>query len=262
MEENKKVILFVAAFVVVIALGIAIYFLFIQDKSKKAAQVPVVAEETALSEKELAEKKKAPGLIQVNLDESDGIVRELAKKLSSHPMLASWLISKDLIRKFVSAVDNIAEGQSPRLHITFYKPAGKFQVYKKNNLSYIDPGSYARYNEAAEVFNSLNSEGTVMLYRQLKPVIQEAYRELGYPDKNFDKTLTKAIVEMLNVPVMKDILVEKKVVSYKMVDSKIEKLSDAQKHLLRMGPKNVQIIQSKLREMAGSLEIPEGQLPQ
>jgi len=66
--------------------------------------------------------------------------------------------------------------------------------------------------------------------------------------------LRKAMVELLEVPVIKENLkLEKKVVTYTMVDSDLESLSFAQKHLLRMGPDNVRVIQGQLRVLAVSL---------
>jgi hypothetical protein len=44
-------------------------------------------------------------------------------------------------------------------------------------------------------------------------------------------------------------------VSYKYDDPKLEALTLAQKQLLRMGPRNVRLIQAKLREMAPYLGI-------
>ena len=43
--------------------------------------------------------------------------REVANELSSHPRLTSWLATDELIRKLVAAIDNIAEGESPRPHL-------------------------------------------------------------------------------------------------------------------------------------------------
>ncbi len=85
---------------------------------------------------------------------------------------------------------------------------------------------------------------------------------MGYPEEDFDKTLDEAIVELLKVPVVKgEILLESKVISYAMADPKLEDLSEAQKHLLRMGPENVRKIQAKLREIGLALGIPENKLP-
>jgi hypothetical protein len=52
-----------------------------------------------------------------------------------------------------------------------------------------------------------------------------------------------------------DIPLRQKVISYAYVDEKLESLSPAQKHLLRMGPRNVRIIQAKLREIAALLNL-------
>ena len=46
-----------------------------------------------------------------------------------------------------------------------------------------------------------------------------------------------------------------------MVDTELEGLSQAQKHLLRMGPENILRINSKLRELAQALDIPSRKLP-
>jgi hypothetical protein len=48
---------------------------------------------------------------------------------------------------------------------------------------------------------------------------------------------------------------------YAYVYPRLEEMSGAQKHLLRMGPANVQVIQGKLREIAGYLGIPGAKLP-
>jgi hypothetical protein len=54
------------------------------------------------------------------LGASDALVRELVEALSSHPTLASWLVSDDLVRWFV--VVDVARGLSP----SFRVPDGDF----------------------------------------------------------------------------------------------------------------------------------------
>jgi len=46
--------------------------------------------------------------------------------------------------------------------------------------------------------------------------------------------------------------------SFAFADPRIESLSAAQKQFLRMGPRNVQTVQSKLREIAALLELHPG----
>ncbi len=258
MEEQKKVIIAGIVFVLLIVAAAIIYYFFIYSKPQETVETtPLSQEQPVVEEKVLPEEEEIEPL-DVDLDESDDVVRKLVGKLSSHPKLAMWLMSEELIKKFVASVDNIANGNSPGPHIDFFKPEGKFKVIQETGEYFIDPESYKRYDIVAEVFASLNSKGCVVLYKQLKPAIQEAYEELGYPDRDFDITLRKAIMELLKVPVVEEnVKLKKEVVTYVMVDSGLESLSSAQKNLLRMGPENVRVIQEKLQSMAMSLGFVE-----
>jgi len=264
MAEKVKVASIAITIIVLIAIAAGVYYFFIYEKPEEIPPVEQVQQEQpaqALAEEPVIEE--APELIQVGLDESDDTIRNMAEELSSHPETASWLMSKDLIRKFVGAVDNIANGLSPRSQIDFFTLEENFKIIEKDGLYYVDHEGYDRYNLVGDVFSSLDSEGWVKLYEQSTLLIQEAYKDLGYPEEDFDKTLTAAIVELLKAPVVEgDILLEAKVVSYTMADPELENLSEPQKHLMRMGPENVRKIQAKLREIGLALGIPENKLPQ
>ncbi|UCE42919.1 MAG: DUF3014 domain-containing protein [Candidatus Aminicenantes bacterium] len=251
MEEQKKVIVAGIIFILLIAAAAIIYYFFIYSKPQESEETSQIVQEQPVVEEKIKPEDEKVEPLDVPLNESDDLVRKLAGELSSHPKLALWLMSEELIRKFVAAVDNIANGQSPGPQIDFFKPDADFKVLDEVGEYFIDPESYKRYDLIAEVFASLDSKGSTTLYKQLKPAIQEAYKDLGYPDAEFDNTLKTALMELLKVPVVKqDIRLEKKVVTYTMVDTDLESLSSAQKHLLRMGPDNVRVIQGKLREMA------------
>jgi len=241
----------------------ALYYLLIYKKANKdkgRLETPPAAaldKETPLPAL-LDASSKPP----VELDRSDDFVRQLAKEFSSHPRIAQWLQSKDLIRRLVAAVDNIANGLSPRAHIDFFLPPGEFVAIKRGNVYLADPDGYSRYDTVADVFVSLDSKQSVSLFRALKPLCQEAYRDLGYPDQDFEQTILRAIVELLETPVVEgDIVLEKAILNYVMLDPELESLSDPQKHLLRMGPGNVGAIQAKMREIAIALGFAESRLP-
>jgi len=55
--------------------------------------------------------------------------------------------------------------------------------------------------------------------------------------------------------------VEPRGIGYGFADLDLEALTAAQKQLLRMGPRNVRIIQSSLRQIALALGIPAERLP-
>jgi len=264
MAENIKVASIAIIIIVLIAIAAGVYYFFIYEKPEEILPVQQVQEEEpAQVPAEEPVIEEAPELIQVELDESDDTIRNMAEELSSHPDAASWLMSKDLIRKFVGAVDNIANGLSPRSQIDFFTLEESFKIIEKDGLYYASPEGYIRYNLVGDFFSSLDSEGWVKLYEQSTLLIQEAYKDLGYPEEDFDRTLTAAIIELLKAPVVEgEILLEAMVVSYTMADPELENLSEAQKHLIRMGPENVRKIQAKLREIGLALGIPENKLPQ
>jgi hypothetical protein len=190
------------------------------------------------------------------LNNSDGLVRELVGKLSSHPRLAAWLITEDLIRRFTAVVSNIAEGVSPVAHLGFLDPEEEFTVVRRSGAIYIDPRSYERYDAAADVFCSLDARGSAELYWTLKSLIQEAYEELGYPDRDFDGALSEAFDQLLETPVVRgDVELYPRIVTYQLASPQLERLPPARKHFLRMGPRNVERIQAKLREMKRALGL-------
>ncbi len=261
-KESRKVVQTGLGILLILVVAAVLFYLLIYKKSgekkvESAETPPVVVEEPPL-----AEEKQAPSLLPVGLDQSDDLVRQLAKELSSHPKIELWLKSKDLIRRLTAAVDNVANGLSPRAHIDFFTPPGDFRVIERGGFFYADPKGYSRYDAAVDVFVSLDSKKSAQLFRSLKPLFQEAYRDLGYPNQDFEDTLFRAIDELLRTPLVEgDIRLEKAVLNYIMVDPVLEGLSDAQKHLLRMGPENVGAVQAKLREIATALGISDSRLP-
>ena len=190
------------------------------------------------------------------LAESDTLVRELATGLSSHPGLSVWLSTDGILQRFVATVDNLANGESPRPHLLVLAPAAKFRVLHRNARLYVDPKSYERYDLVADVVASLDPQRTADAYRQLRPLCDEAYRGLGKTQGSFDEVLTTAIRSLLSTPVVDgDVELTPKVITYAFADPALERLRPAQKHLLRMGPKNERAIQAELRALATALGI-------
>ncbi len=196
------------------------------------------------------------------LGESDTLVRELVARLSSHPQVARWLTTDHLIRNFAVVVVNIANGRTPAVHLKAVPPAGAFQTRQAGAETVIDPRSYQRYDGHASAVAAIDARGAARLYATLRPRIEEASQELGVADAPFDRTLERAIVELLKTPIVEgDVRLKTDSVSYAFADPALESLSPAQRQFLRMGPSNVRIVQAKLREIATHLGIPNESLP-
>ncbi len=186
--------------------------------------------------------------------DSDHPVEEQAHALSTHPAFAGWLAQGTLLPRFVAAVDNVADGLSPRIQLSFLAPAAKFAVRQDHDRTFVDPAAYARYDVIGDVVASLDAGACARLYDAFRPLLESAYRELGRPDRTFDQTLALAIDRLLAVPVT-DAPVELNplVTRNEFADARLESFSPAEKHLLRMGPRNIRLVQAKLREIEAAL---------
>ncbi len=263
MDEKQKIIRVALIALITIVLGISAYYYFFSGRGKTvgAGVTPTPTEKSQGLPP--GTKDAAPvAPIQAVLDQSDDAVRNLIAELSQNPILAKWLQSKDLIRRFVAAVDNVAGGASPRVQLDFFVPSGPFKTVVRGGLTFLDPASFARYNIIADIFDSVGVSGCARAYAASRELLQQAYRELGYPKGDFHQALYRAIIEVLRTPVVEDpIEVELAVSTYLIKDPKLEELDAVQKHLLRMGPENLQLIQVKLREIALALGFMDAQLP-
>ena len=196
------------------------------------------------------------------LDASDALVRSFVHELSEHPAVTAWLTTNGLIRSFTVVVANIADGATPARHLNVLRPSSAFQIIEQDGVSYVDPRSYDRYAAIADAVASVDPAGAARLYATLKPRIEEAHRELGSPDQSFDRTLERAIVALLSAPIPDGpVRLRLKGIGYGYADERLEVLTAAQKHLLRMGPRNARIITTRLREIALALGIPATRLP-
>lgn len=197
------------------------------------------------------------------LDQTDALVRRLMAALTSHPRVTTWLTTNSLVRNFTVVVANIADGDTPAKHLGTLKPSSSFTFIARGDDRRIDPRSYERYDGVAAAAASIDPAGAARVYSALEPRIAEAYRELGQPDTPFDRTLERAIVQLLETPVVEGTprVKIRGGTGYAYVNPGLEGLTAAQKQLLRTGPANVQKIQTSLRAIALALGIPEARLP-
>lgn len=195
------------------------------------------------------------------LDDTDPLVRDLVRTLSSHPRVLAWLTTNGLIRNFTVSVANVAAGRTPAPNLRVLRPPGAFGVIESGDTPMMDTRSYSRYDDLAAAVASVDAAGAAQLYSRLKPRIEDAYRELGY-DTPFDRALEAAIVRVLEAPLVEgDVALIPSGGLYQFNDPRLERLTAAQKQLVRTGPRNTRTIQRKLREIGLALGIPRERLP-
>jgi hypothetical protein len=190
------------------------------------------------------------------LDASDAFVRKLVSGLSSRPELASWLVSDKLVHRFVVSVVDVADGRSPEDQLGFLAPRQPFRARTSADGLVVDPASYRRYDALTATFVALDDAGVARLYKELSPLMEEAYQDLGLHGGTFQSALARAFGRLLAVsfPAEPPALVHSSV-PYSFASPALENLSPAAKHLLRFGPTNGRKVQAKLRELAAAMGI-------
>lgn len=261
-RESLSRIWIVAAVCLLGAAAAALYFLRTNESASPTGQPAArVAEPGAPT----ARAPLGPPLEPKNLpplDLSDPFVRELLSGLSSRPELATWLASDGLIRSLAASLDAVANGTTPSVHLRRLAPARPFTAEPRGEDFVIDPRSYGRYDGIADTVAALDADGVARAYATLRPRLQEAYAELGYPGSDIDRAVERAMARLLETPVVdRDVEVRPAPVLYQFTDVRLERLEPAQKQLLRMGPRNSRLVQEKLREVARALGIPTERLP-
>jgi Protein of unknown function (DUF3014) len=224
--------------------------------SPPAVSVPAPTPQPTVPERPEGPLVQAADIDLPPLPQTDPIVRELVARLSSHPTIAAWLATKGLIANFTVTTLTIAEGRTPAQFLRPIAPRGRFRTRSAGEELFVDPRSYDRYDPHADAISALDAVGTASLYLTLKPRISDAYRELGYPEGDFDRVLERAIGVLLQTPALDEkVALEPKGVTYAYSDPKLESLSPAQKQFLRLGPRNSQAIRAKLEEIVALLKL-------
>lgn len=207
----------------------------------------------------IAEKIVIEQVIAVSLpplDESDAWVQGKLPELTWRNELLSLLITEDIIRRFVVFTDNFAQGLLAYDHSPFIQPKVKFSIDEQlpnvdgqQNVWQWDSETSKRFDLYVDLLRSVDSTTLVKWYVDLKPLIDEAYSELGYED-DFTYTLQDAITRVLDMELPKSAMnVTRTSVMYKYDDPQLEALDDSDKLLLRIGKENLLIIKSVLLDI-------------
>ncbi len=171
------------------------------------------------------------------------------------------LASELLIERVVGTTDNLGRGRVPEKIRPIGRLPGSFLVDGPDDDDgyVLSPRNYARYEELVTTLENASVEDTLDAYRRFYPLLNEAYRMLGYPDGHFNDRLVEIIDLLLATPEPgQPIELVREHVLYEYRDPKLEALSSGQKMLLRMGPANAARVKTVLRTFREALAQPAG----
>ncbi len=262
-EEQKSWLPWIGLAVLVVVVGLLAWRFVLRSPGSP----PTAADETAVAARPAARPDMAtvetlrtglgvgdPDPALPSIDGLDAYLRPLLAALSARPELASLLASDDLIRRFVVSVDAVARGDSPARQVRAVAPKGAFVVRQRGTGYAIDPASYARYDGLVALVDDLDPDRLARIYGQIKPRLEDAHAELG-TGTTFDEAMIRALTRLVRTPLPPSgaAVRQGKGISYVYVDTTLEELTFAERHLLRLGPERMARVQSKLRAFATSL---------
>ncbi|MGJ8691319.1 MAG: DUF3014 domain-containing protein [Thalassotalea sp.] len=208
-----------------------------------------------------AEAEEITPQIQLpTLDESDRLLIEKLPQITWRKELLKLVVTDDLIRRFVVFTDNFSQGNLSYDHRPFVLPTQKFYAQEVNDSETNesawkwDESSTQRFTMYVDLLRTIDSAELVTLYFEVKPLIDQAYQELGYPEQDFTEVLQTSITRVLDMHFpQEDLKLSRQSVMYKYQDDELESLDDAEKLLLRLGKENLLVIKSILLEINDKL---------
>lgn len=195
-----------------------------------------------------------------SLADSDARVRAALGELLGSKAVASFLQTDGFVRRSVATVDNLSRTQAPPSRWPVQPTPRRFATKGEGDAQTIDLDNSARYTPFVLFAESVDPAKAAALYRELYPLFQQAYEELGYPGKYFNDRLVAVIDHLLQAPepagplrvklteVKGDVPAAQPWTRYEFADPQLEALSSGQKTMVRMGVVNERRVKARLKE--------------
>ena len=248
---------FILVAVVILGGAIAAYFYWQQTQPKpEAVQVkapPLPAELPKPVVRQAIEAPPAESPLP-QLAESDSFMLDALAGLVGNESLMKLFRTEQIIHNIVATIDNLPTQRAPVRTRPVERVPGRFETKGAEGELTISPNNAARYTPYVSLAEVVNTEKLVELYIRLYPLFQQAYEELGYPNKYFNDRLIEAIDNLLAAPDINEPvkLVQPKIF-YLYADPYLEGRSIGQRTLMRIGSNNEAKIKTKLKAIKQEL---------
>jgi len=246
----------------VVAAGSAAYYYYfhmVEEPAPAPPPLPVVVEqvpepviepiarETPAPEPQ-PEPEPEPEPLPALMD-SDPVMAATIAGLVGSPAFDQLFNVQEIVQHIVATVDNLPRRKLSQKIIPIKAVAGEFGVVGESESLKVSAGNYSRYDPYVNMIAAARTGEVVDSYRRFYPLFQEAYRELGYPEGDFNERLIAVVEHLLATPDVADpVYLIKPEAFYIFEDPDLEALSAGQKALIRMGSSNASTLKSKLEE--------------
>lgn len=186
-------------------------------------------------------------------------------ELLGQAAVTTFLHTDDFARRVVATVDNLGRAHAPPALWPVVPTTGRFSVQQAPEGDAIATQNAQRYAPFVRMVAGVDAARAAAVYRQVYPLLQQSYRELGFGERYFNDRVVEVIDLLLATPepaapprvrlteVKGPIAPERPWVRYEFADPRLESLSAGQKILLRMGPENARALKQKLAAFRGQI---------
>lgn len=176
-----------------------------------------------------------------------------------------FLQTADFPRRFVATVDGLGREHAPVAAWPVFPTPGAFAVEGQADERRIAAANSARYAPLVDFATSVDAARAADLYRRMYPVLQQAYRDLGFGGLEFNDRLIEVIDLLLATPepqrspevvfteVKGPFAPVRPWTHYAFADPELQSLTAGQKMLLRVGAEQRQRLKQQLRALRAQL---------
>ncbi|MGI4776747.1 MAG: DUF3014 domain-containing protein [Janthinobacterium lividum] len=197
------------------------------------------------------------------LSDADAPVASALTQLLGAGPMGSFLNVDGFVRRTVATVDNLTRQQAPSRVWPLHPTPGRFTVQPgtqggAGGEQTIDAANAGRYAAVTAFAESVDVERAAKLYARFYPLFQQAYEELGYPERYFNDRLVAVIDHLIAAPepegpvrlklteVKGEYDAPNPWTRYEYVDPSLESLTSGQKMMVRVGRTNERRLKAKL----------------
>lgn len=240
----------VGAFAVIGAAALTLWWM------SRAQPPTVLPAPTSATDREQASRRPHRQPLELpSLVDSDAMLRELAATLSRHPLITQLVATRGVVRALALAVVQIGDGRTPAVPLAVLRPATRLDIAGSTS-GRVETSSFARWEAATKALLSVPAADAAQAYVNVKPLFDEAYRELGHPEADFDAAIAKAIRMLEATPPNPDELTLYRREGYfEHSDPALQSIYPVQKQLILLGPHNRSLVISWLRQLAAALDL-------
>jgi hypothetical protein len=254
----------------VLAAGAVFFYLWRQTASQPVSTPPVATAPPVVTEAPPAIRhpiENAQSAAGPNADDkplpalmvSDTTMQNTLTDLFGPASLGKVFYEDAIIHRFVATVDNLPRKSVPARNLPVKPVSGPLATSAADGNVSISSDNALRYKPYVQMADAIDAKNLVAAYVHFYPLIQQDYRDLGYPKGYFNDRLIEAIDDMLATPESTAPLeVVQPKVMYQYTDPELEARSAGQKIMIRMGSENAAKVKAKLRQIRSELTGPKG----